>query len=178
MRTHSTPNERGFTLLELMVAITVLGILLGLGVPAFNDIIRNNRVAAETNQLMTALAYARSEANRRGMPVSICASNVAQTACAGASTWTNGYLVFSDRDGDPGEIDGDDALIQTSRAIPRGVQLVAEDVDFLRFGADGGLLEPVAPIDFEIQHEKCRNQNRRVITLIATGRASLAREAC
>src|SRR5690606_31096409 len=95
---------RGFTLLELMVAITVLGVLLGIGVPAFNDMIRNNRVAAQANEFTTALSLARSEAARRGMPVAVCASNAAQNACAGddVDNWGNGWLIFSDRDGSAG----------------------------------------------------------------------------
>ena len=45
---HSThrSSERGFTLLELMLALAVLSILMGIGVPAFNDTIRNNQISA------------------------------------------------------------------------------------------------------------------------------------
>ena len=74
--------QRGFTLLELMITVAVLAILLSLGVPSFAETIRNNRVAAQTNELVTALSLARSEASKRGMPVSVCAG---AAACGGAA---------------------------------------------------------------------------------------------
>ena len=54
----------GFTLLELMVTIAVLGILLGLTVPTFREFSRNNSVTTAQNDLVTALNVARSEALR------------------------------------------------------------------------------------------------------------------
>src|SRR5690606_25670853 len=62
---------RGFSLLELMVALTVLGILLGVGVPSFATLTQNNRVTTQTNELVSALNLARSEAIRRGAPTTV-----------------------------------------------------------------------------------------------------------
>ena len=56
----------GFTLLELMVTITVAAMVLGLGVPSFVDLIRNNRAATNVNELLTAFSIARSESIKRG----------------------------------------------------------------------------------------------------------------
>jgi type IV fimbrial biogenesis protein FimT len=69
-------RSRGFTLTELMITVTILAILLGIGVPSFVDFIRDNRVSTEVNHLATALNFARSEAVRRGVPVSISACSV------------------------------------------------------------------------------------------------------
>jgi len=175
----SIQTSRGFTLLELMTAITVLGILLGLGVPAFNEIVRNNRVAAQANDLVLALNLTRSEATKRGMPVSICAaSSAAQTACGDSDQddWKFGWLVFSDRTGTAGVIDADDELLQTSRIVSEGLHLTS-DTGFARFAADGSLVEPVSAT-FTLQHVKCTGNNRREISVSSTGRANLAKEAC
>lgn len=171
-------SSRGFTLLELMVGITVLGILLGLGVPAFNEIIRNNRVAAQTNELITALSLARSEASKRGMPVSICASNSTQNGCADddEDNWGNGWFVFSDRTGVAGEIDDDDEVLQRWRAASGGLQLATNDIGFVRFGPDGALLSNA--VVFNLQHEQCSGENLRQISIVATGRANLAKVSC
>ena len=60
------PREEGFTLFELMVTVAVAAILLVVGVPAFTSFVQNNRAAAHANELVTAFAFARNEAIRRG----------------------------------------------------------------------------------------------------------------
>ena len=64
----------GFTLLELMVTITVAAMVLTLGVPSFVDLVRNNRAATNVNELLTAFSIARSESIKRGANVSVCRS--------------------------------------------------------------------------------------------------------
>ena len=56
---------RGFTILELMIAVTVLGFLAILAVPNFNQMITRNNLAAASNDLVVALLTARSEAVKR-----------------------------------------------------------------------------------------------------------------
>ena len=68
-----TRYQQGFNLLELMAALAVLGILFSLGVPSFSQMIRDNRVVANTNELVVALSVARSEAVKRGVPMTVCA---------------------------------------------------------------------------------------------------------
>ena len=65
----------GFTLVELMVTLTVLAILVGVALPSFRDMILNNRRTAIVNDLVSSLLLARSEAIKRGQPVSVCASS-------------------------------------------------------------------------------------------------------
>lgn len=83
-------KQNGVTLIELMIAIAVLAVLLGIGIPSFQETIRTNRVAAITNDLVAALQFARSEAVRRGENVTVCSSND-QSTCSGA--WSNGWVV-------------------------------------------------------------------------------------
>ncbi len=96
----NTRFQHGFNLLELMAALAVLGILFSLGVPSFTQMVRDNRVVAETNELVVALSVARSEAVKRGLPVAVCArtgptTNVCQTGTS--NNWANGWLVFTDQ---------------------------------------------------------------------------------
>ncbi|TNF61933.1 MAG: prepilin-type N-terminal cleavage/methylation domain-containing protein, partial [Burkholderiales bacterium] len=74
--------QSGFTLIELMVTITVLAVLLGVGVPSFQATIQGNRITTAANDLVAALQYARSEAVRRGVNVTVCSSND-QSTCSG-----------------------------------------------------------------------------------------------
>ncbi len=160
------------------MGITILGLLVGVGVPAFSDIIRNNRTAAQANELITALNVARSEATKLGMPVGICAADASHESCAGTDTadWKFGWLIFSDRTGDHGQLDDDDVLLQTSTAAGEGILLTSNDIGFARFGADGALLSP--PITFNVRHTHCSGRNLRKIGVVASGRASLSKETC
>lgn len=176
----SVRSSGGFTLLELMMGITVLGILLGIGVPAFNEIVRNNRVAAQANELMAALSMTRSEATKRGMPVSICAaSSAAQTSCAAADSndWKYGWMIFSDRAG-AGKIDESDGdeIVQVSHPISDGLSLKTDDKGFVRFGADGSLLSNA--VTFDLKHVQCKGDNLREISIVASGRANLSKMSC
>lgn len=64
-------HVRGVTLVELMVTLALLAILLGIGVPAYRDLIRRNLVTTQANELLSTLQYGRSEAAKRGTPVTV-----------------------------------------------------------------------------------------------------------
>lgn len=74
----------GFTLVELMVTITVLGVLLGIALPAFRDFILDQRVKNASFELNTTLQYARSEAVKR---------NDSAVIEPVSGNWANGYAV-------------------------------------------------------------------------------------
>ena len=65
-------RQRGFTLMELLVSITVLGVLTSLAVPSFTNMINRNRLASQSNELLSAIQYARTEAIRSNARVTFC----------------------------------------------------------------------------------------------------------
>jgi type IV fimbrial biogenesis protein FimT len=84
---------RGFTLIELLVTIAVAGILIAIGVPAFNSFVLNDRDSAQANSLVYSLNYARGEAiklNSGG--ATVCPSSDGQT-CNATSNWGGGWIV-------------------------------------------------------------------------------------
>ncbi|MCB1919531.1 MAG: GspH/FimT family pseudopilin [Candidatus Competibacteraceae bacterium] len=88
-------RQRGFTLIELIITMAIAAIVLTVGVPSFQAMMRNNRAATYTNQFMSALNLARSEAIKRGWRVVLCPGN--QAGCNG-NAWGNGWIVFIDAD--------------------------------------------------------------------------------
>ncbi len=91
------PNaKRGFSLIELMAVLVVVGMLLGVGVPAYNSLVEDNRLVTNINELSAAITYARSEAMKRGVPVRICIAKNADidaAGCSNGSDWTGGWNV-------------------------------------------------------------------------------------
>lgn len=86
----------GFTLMESIFAMVIGGVLFALAAPNFSQTLESNRMASQTNALVGALRLARSEAVRRGVPVSVCRADSNGDACAAdAGGWENGWLVVA-----------------------------------------------------------------------------------
>lgn len=64
-------SGRGFTLIELMISITVLAILVSVAAPSLSSLVRDQRVKTATFDVYAGLAYARSEAIKRNATVDI-----------------------------------------------------------------------------------------------------------
>ncbi len=77
-------KQHGVTLIELMVAVSVLALLAALAAPSFNPLIERWRVRGTLEDLQTTLYHARSEAIQRGGGVTITATD---------DDWANGWTV-------------------------------------------------------------------------------------
>ena len=172
---------RGFTLLELMTALAVLGVLLGIGIPAFRETMAINRTSAAVNQFITAISLARSEARKRGIPISICAANADQDDCEDTPQWRNGWLVFTDDDGTPGVVDDDDAILQVYPAIPEGFTLTATapaTLSYMRFQRTGGPDVGSSARTLKLARSGCAGEKARQVVIANTGRVSTGKIAC
>ena len=173
--------QRGFSLLELMTGIAVFGILVAIGVPSLTAMIRTNRVAANTNELVVALSAARSEAVRRGLPVAVC-SRTTPTADAcqigTANNWGNGWLVYTDAVGTTGTIDAGDEILQRYDAVSTGVSLLSNSLPVVRFAASGLPAAGAADTVFTIKHNVCTGNTKRTVRITVTGRLHTNKAAC
>ncbi|MFN3957350.1 MAG: GspH/FimT family pseudopilin [Tepidimonas ignava] len=134
----------GFTLIELMVTLTVLAILLAIGVPSLQSFVTSSRLRAATQDLFESLQTARMEAIRRNLRVTVCKANANFSNCNNTGQWQQGWIVFVDQT--PGvapSVDSTDAIIQVRP--PLGGDIVIHGnggshgtATYVSFTADGG----------------------------------------
>jgi len=113
--------NQGFTLVEMMVAVSIIAILGSIGIPAFNNMLLSHRMATESNLFLTALHLARTESIKRNGRVVVCKS-VSGDACAEEGNWQQGWIIFVDTNNNA-NIDNDETLLRREHALPAGFAL-------------------------------------------------------
>jgi type IV fimbrial biogenesis protein FimT len=94
----SQRQTAGFTLIELMVALTISAILIGIAIPSFKGYITRSAVENMQSRLGGAITFARSEAATRNSVITLCSSNNG-IQCV-ANQWGAGWIVFVDGNAD------------------------------------------------------------------------------
>src|SRR5579871_263767 len=112
-RMHSV---KGFTLLELLMVMLIVGILAWVGTSSFKYVTTSNRISSEINGLLGDMQYARSQAIKSGSPVTVCPTTNF-TGCANSTTWSTGWIVFLDFNGN-GAVDANETIIRSQIAFP------------------------------------------------------------
>jgi len=120
--------SRGFTLVEMMVAVAVLAILLTIGLPAFGGLIDSQRMDSSVNGLMRSIQFTRTEAIRLNRPV---------TMTPLGQDWNNGWIIFLDANHN-GAHDSDERVLRYEQpALVSHIHANANIADYLRYNAQG-----------------------------------------
>ncbi|AHK80448.1 hypothetical protein M911_16375 [Ectothiorhodospira haloalkaliphila] len=165
------PRNGGFTLVELMITITVMAILIGVAVPGFQGMIQNHRASTTANQLITGLLFARSEAVKRGEQVSLCPLNSAWSGSGGG--WQ--VRVGNDCSGEQ---------LRVWERLPANTDVSANfsSGNRVTFGALGDRVSAGSGGDgnhlFRVEPQSCTGERAREIFVGRGGAASVGRSPC
>lgn len=104
MRRAAARAAGGFSLIELLAGVAVLGVLAAAGLPEFSRFVRDVKLGGIASDLRGDLQFARSESIRRNARVLVCPrSTTTSLVCASpvtAAIWANGWLVCYDVNAD------------------------------------------------------------------------------
>jgi type IV fimbrial biogenesis protein FimT len=180
-------QQEGFTLVEAMFTILVLAVLLSVGVPNFRDFLRNSRMTAVANDLLGDYNYARSEAVKRRLPVTICKTPDG-AACATTTTASfDRWIVFLDRNGDglvtsPAATPPVDVILKDSR-VTEGITGTSDGYKtvFRPSGfPDAAIAGNASRVLFCDARKSAKtvgdNSAARGLSITATGRAAITRD--
>ena len=169
-------RSRGFTLLELLLVLAVMAVLAALATPSFRGLWVKRAVQAAADALVTDLRYARSEALKRVVPVSVCQSS-SGTACTPGGAWADGWIVFVDRNA-KGVVDPGDEVLRV-QPRPPGLQSIASNnpqYDNPSFSYESTGLAKAATQTFILTPAGSAPANsQRLICVSSQGRARIAR---
>jgi len=150
-------NERssGFTLIELMITLALVGIIASFAVPSFANLIANSRLASTSNDVVGLLNYARAEAVKSG--------RVVLALPLTGSDWSSGLRIGYDNDGD-GSIDD-----EIRRIDPAPGSVTVSATSNLAFTGGGLLPNGASTVTVQVCDDRS-GENGSVITVTLGGR--------
>lgn len=101
--------KSGFTLIDLLIVLSLLALLSTLAMPDFSRLLERQRLTGATNALLAHLHFARNQAIALGQPVSACPSRDGRQ-CEAGGRWEHGWIIHVDRRGQAGPLAEEDLL--------------------------------------------------------------------
>ena len=165
---------RAFTLLELIVSLSIATIILGLAIPSFSKVIENTKRKNTVYRLMNMLNFARGTAVDTAENVVICPSNNG-VSCVKSRDWAKTLLVFIDYDKN-NERDEDEAILQSFKQSGDKHHIHWRSFgnkSWLSFHADGSTGYQSGRI-YYCQGEGEKKSDKAQIIVYRTGRSRIA----
>lgn len=183
--------NQGITLIELIITLTIAGILMAFAAPSLRNFVDSNRQTSQVNDLIADISFARSEAIKRNGTVVICksADPLASTPTCdqiASNPWETGRLVFVDANSDNKFVASDnDSLLRVRDLFegnntlrPNSPSVSPNLSNYLAYSKSGltTLATPTAA-DGPHRFKVCNSRGRvRGVILETTGRTQLVAE--
>lgn len=163
--------NNGFNLIELIITLTIAGVLLAVAAPSMSSFVMNNRLASQVNELLADINLSRSEAIKRNTDTGICVTAVNGAACVAAGNWANGWLVYYV---DP--VTTAKVTIKVHEQLSGNSTLLLAPVGDTVAYSKNGLLNGAADVAFTLCNPKYGKS--RVVTILTTGRPAISENTC
>jgi type IV fimbrial biogenesis protein FimT len=170
--------NKGFSLIELIVALTIAGVLMAIAAPALQKFVSSNRLTSQVNDLMADINLARSEAIKRAVDTGVCVTAAGGSTCVTAGNWSNGWLTYACPATDPTCTGATRVVVKIHEALTGKNTLTSPgSVDTIIFAGSGLLRSPAAGTR-QFTLTDTNTSGNRILCLSATGRPSLSGTNC
>ncbi|TGG91086.1 prepilin-type N-terminal cleavage/methylation domain-containing protein [Natronospirillum operosum] len=167
LRSMQAARQQGLSILELMMVVILVGILALLAVPNMNLVVENSRVRSATNDLVTALSLARSEAVRNSTDIQVLARNNSDNTPDFAAGWC--VVAVDDNCSNPTRL----------YDAPGNAQVTLNGDTSIRFNRTGERLnDNNISITFAPPNCQAGQPRARQIQVRPSGRAAVSEEDC
>ena len=181
-------NQKAFTIVELLVTIAVFGVVLALAIPSYNQSVLNSRSVTIAEDFADALKYARAEAMKSSLPITLCpldektVDDDTDDVCG--EDWSKGWLAV--RDTAAGV--ADNPVVANENAILRRwpktktnfIYSFTPERTYIRFASLGVLSRDKGTDNavVKIYLDKCKGDSARTITVSLSGMTRVERTNC
>lgn len=155
----------GFTLVELLIAISIMAVLLAMAAPYFGNAALSGQLSANANNLVAAVSQARTEAIKRNAVATLCVSSNGSACTTGG--WETGWIIKA-------TVSGADTVLHYQPPAPSGFKISESG------SATSIAFPPIGLMSSSYSFKVCRatptiGSQERSVSVGTTGRVSVTK---